>query len=217
MRRFTLFSFTSLVVTALLSGCTQLPPPKLIYKPVNLGEQRIKLTRKFRCKNYMLCDRSVTIKPQMIVLHSTATRSWREAYNNFKQANHKGELNTSAQFLVARTGTVYQLMPSNWMTSHVNGLDHVAINIDNVGGSDGKQNLTDAQVNSDVYLITMLKKQYPSINYLIGHYEYRCFRDTPLWKQQDTKNNTDIVDPGPIFMRAVRERVANLELIGCGQ
>lgn len=225
MRRFLLIVITGIVV-ALLTGCINTPPPPtLIYQQVNLGQQRIALTKCYRCKHYGLCDGDVIIKPQIIVLHATATHTWHEAYKQFKQAKIKHEkvtnnddysqLNNSTQFLVARNGTVYQLMPSNWMSRHVTGLNYLAIGISNVGGIGGKQDLTVAQINSDVYLINMLTKQYPSIKYLIGHYESPCFRDSPLWKEYTQEHITSNVDPGPIFMRAVRQHVADLDLKGC--
>lgn len=214
----------TIVITLLLAGCAQPPArPTFIYKPVDLGQQRIDLTREYRCKHYDLCEQNITIRPQMIVLHWTAIATWRDTYNKLKSStisnrpylNKYSKLNTSAQFLVARDGTVYQLMPSNWMARHVIGLNYLAIGIENVGGVDGKQDLTPAQVNSDVFLINMLKTQYPSIEYLIGHYEYQCFHNTPLWKEQDNNYITDKIDPGPKFMREVRQQVSDLDLKGC--
>jgi N-acetyl-anhydromuramyl-L-alanine amidase AmpD len=222
MRR--LIALLVLGICFIIGGCaTPTPRPTIVNKPIDLGKMRIKLTRQYRCIHYKMCNRSVMIKPRMIVLHWTETATWRQAYDLFKAAKIEdrpylkkyGQLNTSAQFLVARNGRIYQLMPSDWMARHTIGLNYMAIGIENAGGVDNKPDLTPAQVQSDVYLVRMLKKQYPSIEYLIGHFEYACFRNTPLWKERYKNYITPKADPGPQFMQAVRSEVANLDLKGC--
>ncbi len=55
------------------------------------------------------------------------------------------------------------------MARHVIGLNHYAIGIENVGGVEGALELTEAQVQSNAYLVRYLKNKYPTIQYLIEH------------------------------------------------
>jgi beta-N-acetylhexosaminidase len=123
-----------------------------------------------------------------------------------------GDLNVSAHFMVDRDGTVYQLMPANWMARHIIGLNNIAIGIENIGGNHDADDLTENQLESDVNLVRLLKQQYPSIQYLIGHFEYGKFRNTPLWQEKDKTYFTEKHDPGQRFMEEVRKRVKALGL-----
>ena len=118
-----------------------------------------------------------------------------------------GNLNVSAHFLVDRDGTIYQLMPTNRMARHTIGLNNIAIGIENVGGVDDKEDLTQAQIDANVHLVQYLKTQYPNITYLIGHYEYGEFRDTNLWQEKDKNYFTHKTDPGEKFMYQVRKKL----------
>ncbi len=103
-------------------------------------------------------------------------------------------------------------MPSNWMARHVIGLNNIAIGIENVGGIHKQLELTEAQVNANAVLIRMLVKQYPTIHYLIGHYEYLKFKNSPLWEEKDSAYFTKKIDPGDSFMHRVRAKVVDLKL-----
>ena len=212
-------AFVLSALICLLSACAPppMPPqpfePTMVYKPVTLGNERIKLTENYLCQYYQVCQGSVEIQPQIIVIHWTGTYTMMDAYNQFQSpVDAAGQLNASTQFLVTRTGVVYQLMPSAWMARHVMGLDYLAINIDNVGGADDQSNLTIQQVKADAYLVHMLKQEYPSIQYLIGHYEYLCFEKTALWQGFGPGDAQPVPDPGPFFMRVLRARVLDLNL-----
>ena len=213
-----------------LAGCTAkvstvLPassPKTLIIKqkPILFNSTRITLTQNYRKQHYGITSQSIQIVPQIIVLHWTAMESLQTVYNFFyspllnwrPELAPFGLLNVSSQFLVDRDGTIYQLMPSNWMARHVIGLDNLAIGIENVGGKNDKQDLTYAQVNADAKLIRYLIQSYPTIHYLIGHYEYGRFKNTPLWQEKNPHYFTFKSDPGPIFMKQVRAQVADLNL-----
>ena len=176
----------------------------------------MELTRQYRFKHYGINAKSIKIKPRMIVLHWTCT-NFQDAYDIFYPAvlrnridiNKGGDLNVSAHFLVDRDGKIYQLMPTNWMARHTIGLNNIAIGIENVGGVGDIENLTQAQVDTNIYLIRGLKKQYPDIKYLIGHYEYGKLRNTKLWQEKNSDYFTDKKDPGEKFMRLVRNGLKN--------
>ena len=72
-------------------------------------------------------------------------------------------------------------MPETWMARHVIGLNHYAIGIENIGGIDGKDDLTEAQVKANAFLVCFLKNKYPEIKYVIGHNEYLNFKKLFLY------------------------------------
>ena len=92
-----------------------------------------------------------------------------------------------------------------YISSSEFGLNNIAIGIENVGGVGDIDDLTQAQVDANICLIRELKKQYPDIKYLIGHYEYGNLRNTKLWQEKDSSYITDKKDPGEKFMRLVRD------------
>jgi beta-N-acetylhexosaminidase len=160
--------------------------------------------------------------PQSIVLHWTSDLDCNASYERLKpeillsdrkELAGAGALNVSAHFLVDRDGTIYQLMPSNWIARHTIGLNFSSIGIENVGGENNeKEDLTQAQIDANVALIYYLKELYPSITYLLGHHEYLKMQETPLWLERDKEYRTTKVDPGATFMREVRKRVEGLYL-----
>jgi len=186
----------------------------IIQKPIKFDKERIALTQQYRLEHYGIKDKSITIQPRIIVLHWTCALNLQGVYNTFYSAalsgdrtdiQKGGKLNVSAHFLVDRDGAIYQLMPTNLMARHTIGLNDSAIGIENMGGVDNHEDLTMAQVNANVCLIHYLKKQYPGIKYLIGHYEYGDFRDTKLWLERNNNYFTAKTDPGKKFMFLVRK------------
>ena len=72
--------------------------------------------------------------------------------------------------------------------------------------------LTDSQLQANAWLVRHLHKKYPQIEYLIGHYEYLSFRATSFWQEKDSTYVTNKQDPGPEFMRRLRQTVSDLGL-----
>ncbi len=206
----------AILTLGFITGCT----PKscstkniaIIQKPIIFDKEREKLTKEYRLEHYGIKAESITIKPQMIVLHWTAMKDLQGAYRAFNrptlgyrpELKKAGNLNVSVPFIVDRDGKIYQLMPIDWMARHTLGLNNIAIGIENVGGVNGQEDLTDAQVKANICLVKYLKEKYPSITYLIGHYEYGEFRNTALWQEKDKKYFTHKTDPGKKFMCQVR-------------
>jgi hypothetical protein len=83
--------------------------------------------------------------------------------------------------------------------------------VENVGS--GRDGLTPAQLKANEDLIRYLKSKY-DIEYVIGHYEYKLFRNHPLWKETDPNYLTSKSDPGVPFMTAIREKIKDLKLKG---
>ncbi|MGI9530701.1 peptidoglycan recognition protein family protein [Lutimonas sp.] len=184
----------------------------IVDKPIVFDQEREALSLEYMSKRYGLEKDKAIISPKMIVVHWTAIPSLEQSYNAFKDSRLPGSraditsassLNVSAQFLVDQDGSIYRLLPERTMARHVIGLNHCAIGIENVGGTADKP-LTKKQLKSNIKLIKYLKKKYPDIDYLIGHYEYTLFEGHPLWLEIDEKYRTKKTDPGETFMEGLR-------------
>ena len=177
---------------------------------------RIALTLEYIRQHYDAQATSISIRPVMIVVHWTATKTLASALATFKgdalsgraDIQSGGKLNVSAHFLVDRDGTVYRLIDETLLARHVIGLNRVAIGIENVGSDD----LTAAQLQADTQLIMYLRGKY-DIKYLIGHFEYGRFVHSPLWEERQPNYFTRKIDPGAAFMAALRASLAKRGVI----
>jgi beta-N-acetylhexosaminidase len=200
---------------------------RIIQKPILFKKERIAMTKAYIKKHYGIDKNNIKIVPKMIVLHWTAEMDFNRSYHYLypqklrsarKDIAAASALNVSAHYLIDRDGTIYQLMPDNWMARHVIGLNYSAIGVENVGGeANKKEDLTPAQVAANRALVRYLKEKYPTIAYLIGHYEYREMENNPLWLERDKGYRTIKADPGKKFMKAVRAGVADLHLKGADE
>lgn len=203
------------IVCFSILSCTSI---KIIDKPITFDEERKQLSLNYLEERYGLTQDEPTITPRMIVIHWTAIPNFEDSFDAFKNSKlpnsrsditSAGSLNVSAQFLVDQNGKIYRLLPENTMARHVIGLNHCAIGIENVGGTSTTP-LTKKQLRANIKLVNYLKKQYPNIDYLIGHYEYTRFEEHPLWLEKDAGYRTEKTDPGPDFMNEIRKSTADL-------
>ncbi len=211
-----------LISIAILSLVYAQEPIQIIDKPIVFKQQRIDMTKEYIKKHYGLDVDNIEITPEIIVLHWTADMSFDKSFNRLKPQKlfsdrkdiaNASSLNVSAHFLVDRDGTIYRLMPENWMARHVIGLNYCSIGIENVGGKNNKkEDLTPQQLKSNIKLVRYLKEKYPTITKLIGHYEYKELEDSEFWLEKDKNYRTDKRDPGKKFMSAVRQEVWDLNL-----
>jgi beta-N-acetylhexosaminidase len=195
---------------------------KIIDKPIDFGKERIAMTKDYIKQHYGRKVDNIKITPKIIVLHWTAEMSFNKSFKRLKPQKLLSDrkdivkasaLNVSSQFLVARDGTIFRLMPENWMARHVIGLNYSSIGVENVGGKGNKiDDLTPAQRKSNILLVKYLKAKYPSIEYLIGHHEYRQMESTSLWLEKDKGYRTVKSDPGKKFMSDIRSAVKSLKL-----
>jgi len=197
-----------------MAACTQ---DNIIEKPIIFDDQRHALTLSYLEERYGISRDEPVITPQMIVVHWTQIPSFQGSFDAFNQPTLEGSrpdiasagaLNVSAHYLVDRDGTIYHLMPDTLMARHVIGLNHAAIGIENVGGTEDTP-LTDAQMAANIRLIRELNNRY-DIDYLIGHYEYTKFEGHELWLEKDPAYRTENVDPGESFMRSLRQSLDDL-------
>ncbi|WP_372917467.1 N-acetylmuramoyl-L-alanine amidase [Salegentibacter sp.] len=197
-------------------GTTREADYYIVDKPINFNEERRELSLNYMEERYNLYKKTPKINPKMIVLHWTAIPTLEGSFRAFDPVKlpgaradiqEAGALNVSAHFLVHRNGEIYRLMPEKLMARHVIGLNHVAIGIENVGGTEDAP-LTRAQVDANIWLVNYLANKY-DIDYLIGHSEYTNFENHPLWKEKDSEYRTQKTDPGEDFMDAVRNATKN--------
>ena len=205
-------------------ACTTKPiqPIKIIDKPIDFGQERITMTREYIKSHYGMDVIDIEITPKIILLHWTAELDFEKSFKRLqperlltdrKDIAKASLLNVSSQFLVARDGTIYRLMPENWMARHVIGLNYSSIGIENVGGKGNTiDDLTPEQVQANIDLVYYLKGKYPSIEYLIGHHEYRQMEQTPLWLEKDKGYRTVKNDPGDAFVQKVYNKTECLGL-----
>lgn len=193
------------------------PTLNIIDKPIIFDETRKTLTLEYLADHYELDQDAPTIDPKIIVLHWTAIPTFEgsfDAFNDVKLPSRRSDiknasaLNVSSHFLIDQDGTIYRLMPETTMARHVIGLNHTAIGIENVGGTEDMP-LTDAQLHSNIALVKYLAAIY-KIDYLIGHYEYPNFEGHPLWLEKDDGYRTQKTDPGEDFMMKVRQATKKL-------
>lgn len=210
--KYTLFSISMLF----LFSCGNFK--EIVDKPIIFDDVRIELTKDYLLTRYGLEQDSVTITPKMIVLHWTHIPTLQQSFDAFYESKlpsrpdiaTASNLNVSSQFLVDLDGAIYRLMPETTMARHVIGLNHVAIGVENVGGTTDVP-LTKAQIKSNIWLVNYLSKKYP-IDYLIGHFEYTNFEGHELWLEKDDGYRTEKVDPGEDFMKAVKRGSKKLHL-----
>jgi len=204
--------------------CTTKPiqPLKIIDKPIDFGPERIAMTKEYIKSHYGMSVENIEITPKIILLHWTAEMDFDKSFKRLqperllsdrKDIVKASALNVSSQFMVARDGTIYRLMPENWMARHVIGLNYSSIGIENIGGKGNKiDDLTPAQRQANIDLVLYLKAKYPSIEYLVGHHEYKQMESTSLWLERDKGYRTVKSDPGEKFMSDIRNGVKCLNL-----
>ena len=174
------------------------------------------------------------INPRVIVVHYTAVPTLEKTMRVFtpdtlqgrKYIMKSGQANVGIQFLIDYDGTVYQTMPDNYFARHCIGLNHCAIGFENIGMADitraglrgrpqNNNELTLAQLKSNVALIRYLKKKYPDIEILIGHQEYRQLENPShpghkYFYENDPDYRTKKSDPGDLFLKALRRRLKDI-------
>lgn len=207
-----------LFINSLVHAFSCHDPQAILQAPIQFDEERIALTQQYQLTHYGINSKSIEIEPRMIVLHWTCIPTFEATFRTFnpaafpkhspRQKDLPGKLNVSSHFVVDQDGSIYQLMPETWMARHVIGLNHYAIGIENIGGVDGKDDMTDAQVKANAFLACYLKNKYPEINYVIGHNEYLNFKNTSLWLERDPNYQTDKTDPGPVFVEKVKKLIS---------
>lgn len=197
-----------------------LPQLNIIQKQIPITETRKELTREYTKRHYGI-EALHMDTPKIVVVHWTGGGSINSVYTYFSHDTtrrsamppHKGDrVNVGAQFLVDRDGTIYQLFDETFIARHCIGMNYHAIGIENIGGENNQENLTEHQLKSNVQLIYYLKQKYPTIKLVIGHFESERFADYPeFYTELIHSPYTGRLDPGKEFICSVRTELAKLE------
>jgi len=208
-----------LIAIAYVLNATQ-----IIQTPIKFSKHRVELTKSYIKAHYAIDVKDIKIVPKIILIHHTAIDSYEESLSRFMEEelpnlradiSSAGAVNVSTHFMIERDGTIHQLMPLDYMARHVIGLNYNSIGIENVGGSNGSDNLTQAQLDANVFLIKYLKEKFDTLEYLVAHYEYRCFEGTKLWLERDDGYRTQKSDPHPNFMQMLSKKINFLKRAPC--
>ena len=110
---------------------TDVAKPPIVKKYIRYGAGRKAQMadysqRHYRQHTYVLTD------PKAIVLHHTAGSDWQSAWNTFdaNTAYNDEKPGVSAQFIIHKDGTIYQLMPLNYRARHCIGMNWKSIGIE---------------------------------------------------------------------------------------
>ncbi len=195
---------------------------EIVQKPISFSEHRKQLTLDYIHEHYGFSPNEITITPRIIVIHFTAIPTLQGSFDAFNSealpssrsdiSSGRASANVSVPYLIDRDGTIYQLMPDNWMGRHVIGLNYSSIGIENVGKLG---TLTAKQLEANIALIAYLQKKYETVDYLIGHSDYRCFEESPLWLEKDKNYRTEKNDPGELFMNKLHSAIPTLKQAPC--
>lgn len=202
-----LYCLPLMLIGIVLNSCA----PEIVDKPITFNEERMTLSNQYLDEHYGIESEDAAITPQMVVIHWTAIPTFEKSFDAFADVRlpnwrpeiaGAGALNVSSHFLIDRDGTIYRLMPETLMARHVIGLNHCAIGIENVGGTEDTP-LTPEQLKANISLVEYLSDKY-DISYVIGHHEYQLFEGHDLWLEKDAGYRTEKSDPGNEFMAEVR-------------
>lgn len=199
-----------------VSTSKQLPlPPVITNRFIVWSERREQLMKEYARIHYG--KEIAEIVPQVVIVHWTAMNDCDGVFNYFYSETMEEDggsiLNVASHFLVDRDGTVYRLTPETALNRHAIGYNWCAIGIENVGGEDGKENLTEEQLEANVKLISYLKGKYDTIKYVWGHYQQDKARASGLWVEKMPDYYADKIDPGPIFMGKLKSRLGNDDML----
>lgn len=176
--------------------------PVIVDRPISWSQLREQAAKKYALTHYG--NEQTEIVPQAVVIHWTASNSADSTYWYFNnEVAADGTLHVSSQFLVDRDGTIFRLTPETKLNRHVIGYNWCAIGVENVGGTNGREDLTEAQLAANIGLVRYLKDKYPSVRYVFGHYEQDAARASGLYNELVPNYRSIKTDPGSTFMRGL--------------
>ncbi len=149
--------------------------PRVVKKFIAYGAGRKAQMTQYSRRHYGAKQATYLLKkPRAVVLHHTDGADWQSAWNTFN-ANTAYVINgvkekpgVSAQFIIAKNGTIYQLMPLNYRARHAIGMNYIAFGIEFCQESAGhsghwmdRQILSRTkQVNAGLKLVRWLQAHY---------------------------------------------------------
>ncbi len=149
--------------------------------------------------------------PQLIVEHWTETPSARSTRDVFLPDRADPELHelpgTCSHFVIARGGTIYQLVDLSIRCRHAFGMNWTAIGIEHVGYSDSDVMNDPRQLAASLALTRWLRCQYGiPVRNVIGHAETAR---SPFWRELHRKGRDTHDDMKTKAMRVYRSKLAS--------
>lgn len=202
---------------AILPETKAFPVVSLVDRPLKWTSRRSELAKEYAQIHYGMTIN--TIVPKAVVVHWTATEDGDSVYRFFypeetsdPEYDGTGKLNVASHFLVDRDGTIYRLTPETALNRHAIGLNWCSIGIENVGGTGNAQNLTEEQLQANLSLIRYLKDKYPTISYVLGHYQQDYGKNAGLWIEKLPDYYAVKPDPGPLFMSKLKANLQDTDI-----
>jgi N-acetylmuramoyl-L-alanine amidase-like protein len=193
--------------------------PAMVWKPIPFGPRRKREMAAYSKRHYGRATWRLT-NPHVVVEHFTGSDCFSCAWNTFaSNSPDLGELpGTCAHFIVARNGTVYQLVRLWIRCRHTVGLNWTAFGIEMVGRSDSEILHDSRQLHAALRLSLWLMSHFGIyLENVIGHNEslnspyhhelypsWRCQTHSD-WKRADMR----------IFRRKLH-RMANVHHVPIG-
>jgi hypothetical protein len=165
------------------AASTSPPKPSITKKFIAYGDGRKAQTADY-CKRHYHQHTYVLSNPHAIVLHHTDGADWQSAWNTFNAntayvtAAGKEKPGVSAQFIIAKDGTIIQTMPLRYRARHAIGMNWSSFGIEfcqESAGHDGhwmeRQILNrPKQVNAGLKLVRWLQYKYDiKTGDVVGH------------------------------------------------
>jgi beta-N-acetylhexosaminidase len=150
------------------------PRPPIVQRRIPYGARRRADMAAYSLRHYGV--REWRLSPRAIVEHYTGNGSFSATWNTFAPNMRDPELHelpgTCAHFVVATSGTIYQLVDTAIRCRHAFGVNHAAIGIEHVGYSDGQVMGNSRQLAASLALTRWLRCRYGiAVRDVIGHAE----------------------------------------------
>ena len=151
------------------------PRPPIAWHPIPFSAQRKRETRAYAQRHYGIGTYRLE-RPRVIVEHYTENDSVSATWNTFAPDVPDSELHelpgVCAHFVIARDGTVFQLVPLGLICRHTVGLNYTAIGIEHVGFSEREILHDPRQLQASLRLTAWLRCRFGiAVRNVIGHAE----------------------------------------------
>jgi N-acetylmuramoyl-L-alanine amidase len=148
--------------------------PPIVQMRIPYGSKRRADMAAYSFRHYG--DREWRLRPRAIVEHWTQNSSVRATYEIFRPNRRDPELQelpgTCSHYVIAASGTIYQLVPDGVRCRHAFGVNHVALGIEHVGFSDSQVMGNRRQLAASLALTRWLACRYGiATRDVIGHAE----------------------------------------------
>jgi hypothetical protein len=182
-----------------LAGSTQPARPPVRSDPIPYPARRRHQMAHYSHRHYGAARWHLR-HPHVIVLHFTGGSSYQSTWNAFaSNAPERGELpGVCAHFVIEKSGTIHQLVPTTTRCRHAIGLNYVAIGIEMVQETGSGSHWADRQIlqrppqiRAALRLVRFLRAKYGiKIRNVIGH---AMANHSPYFKDDEgwTNDHTD--------------------------